>query len=219
MATDLKGIPLFAGFPDSFFEAIRKCVVVKKFPEKAIIIWEGDECQSVYFVLEGQVELYCASNEGREQIIDRLGKGEAFNLAPVFVENPIQQATVRAIRPSTLAVIGQKDFLVLMDRFPESCKVIAQLFVTRLVDMTDSLVTISLHPVRVRLARFLIHEAESCGDSGWTQGDMARRLGTVRDVIGRVLRKFEDDELIRITRQRIMLLDRERLMRMAEGNE
>jgi CRP/FNR family cyclic AMP-dependent transcriptional regulator len=215
MAIDFKQIALFADFPETFFEAMHACAVIKKFPAKSIITWEGDECQLVYFILEGWVELFRASRDGREQIIERLKEGEAFNLAPIFTTMPVQQATARALKPSILAVVSQKDFINLMDQFPQSYKALACHFARRLANMADSIETLSLYSVRGRLAKFLIDEADTSGDQRWTQEDMARRLGTVRDVIGRMLRQFEDDGLIRMARQRILLLDRERILDIA----
>ena len=53
----------------------------------------------------------------------------------------------------------------------------------------------------------------------WTQGDMARQIGTVRDVIGRVLREFEESGFIRRERSNVSLLNREGLERIANGLE
>jgi len=40
---------------------------------------------------------------------------------------------------------------------------------------------------------------------------MAAQLGTVREMVGRVLRDFEDEGLIRFDRHQIIILDREAL--------
>ena len=48
---------------------------------------------------------------------------------------------------------------------------------------------------------------------------MAKRLGTVRDVLGRTLRKFADEGLVRFERERIILLDRQGLEKAAVGEE
>ena len=53
----------------------------------------------------------------------------------------------------------------------------------------------------------------------WTQDDMARQIGTVRDVIGRTLRDFEGKGLIQRDRGNISLIDREGLERTANGIE
>jgi len=81
---------------------------------------------------------------------------------------------------------------------------------------------LSLFSVRQRLAEFLIRQAEENpldARPRWTQDDIARQLGTVRDVVGRTLRKLEDEGLIRFQRQHILLLDREKLESLANGEE
>ena len=50
-----------------------------------------------------------------------------------------------------------------------------------------------------------------------TQAEMAARLGTVREMIGRVLRDLADDGLIAFDRHRIMIKDREALAALADG--
>ena len=88
--------------------------------------------------------------------------------------------------------------------------------------MTDLIETLSLYSVRQRVAKFLIDEADAIEKENavrWTQTDMAKRLGTVRDVLGRTLRKFADEGLVRFERERIILLDRQGLEKAATGEE
>jgi CRP/FNR family transcriptional regulator len=62
------------------------------------------------------------------------------------------------------------------------------------------------------MARFLLrHVGESGEARRWTQDEIAAHLGTVRDVVGRTLRTFADAGLVRMDRQRIVLLDRDGL--------
>jgi CRP-like cAMP-binding protein len=93
-------------------------------------------------------------------------------------------------------------------------------FADRLDHLTNLVEDLSLRTVRGRLARFLLEHAPP-GPSGsidaggvtrrWTQDEIAAHLGTVRDMVGRTLRSFGDAGLIRMDRQRIVLLDREAL--------
>jgi len=72
--------------------------------------------------------------------------------------------------------------------------------------------------VRTRLVRFLLQQAdESAVTSKWTQDEMAAHLGTVRDMIGRSLRALSDENLIRLDRGRIILLDRAALEAEAQN--
>lgn len=69
--------------------------------------------------------------------------------------------------------------------------------------------------VRGRLACLLLEEAardqEQAISRFLTQEDMAARLGTVRDVVGRALRGLAADGVIEFDRHQIVILDIDRL--------
>jgi len=50
-----------------------------------------------------------------------------------------------------------------------------------------------------------------------TQSEMAARLGTVREMIGRALRELADEGLIKFDRHRIVILDQEALAAVRDG--
>jgi len=77
-----------------------------------------------------------------------------------------------------------------------------------------------MRSVRGRLARLLLEEAESRDTNIvqrlLTQEEMAARLGTVREMVGRTLRNMANDGLIEFDRHRIVILDPQRLAAEAE---
>jgi CRP/FNR family transcriptional regulator len=180
------------------------------------------ECTAVYFILDGRVDISRLSMQGREQVLERLGQGEAFNLVPIFQGKPLNPADAKTVGPARLLVIGREDFLRLLDRYPALMSALTAYLSKRLLSIVDLAERLALFPVRQRLAAFLINQADAVGEDAaqhWTQDDIARRLGTVRDVVGRALRKFEQEGLIRFRRERIQLLDREKLQSLADGRE
>jgi CRP/FNR family transcriptional regulator len=97
---------------------------------------------------------------------------------------------------------------------------LAQEMAFRLESMADKAGALALQSVRQRLAAFLIAEAdkaESGSGISWTRDEMARQIGTVRDVIGRNLRGLEEEGIIRRKKGDILLLDKEGLLRIARG--
>jgi CRP/FNR family transcriptional regulator len=79
---------------------------------------------------------------------------------------------------------------------------------------------LAMRSVRGRLARLLLEEAEHT-QSGiverlLTQEQMAARLGTVREMVGRTLRSMANDGLIQFDRHRIVILDPQRLAEEAQ---
>ena len=222
MNAEIKQLELFRDLPDEIITAVKKSSQVKRYSKDAPILWAGMECTAVYFILDGRVDISRLSMQGREQVLEWLGQGEAFNLVPIFQGKPLNPADAKAVSPAQLLVIDRKDFQRLLDSYPPLLRALTAYLSKRLLSMVDLAERLALFPVRQRLAAFLINQADAVGEDvtrQWTQEDIARRLGTVRDVVGRALRKFEQEGLIRFQRERIQLLDREKLQSLADGRE
>ncbi|MGD2166378.1 MAG: Crp/Fnr family transcriptional regulator, partial [Anaerolineae bacterium] len=149
-----------------------------------------------------------------------LGPGHSFNTVPPFRPGGVNHATAQAVDSTTLYAVPKEDLLRLVTACPNVALALLQDFADRLDHLTDLVEDLSLRTVRGRLARFLLRQAEADSDAvarEWTQAEMAARLGTVREMIGRTLRSFADAGLIKFDRQRIELLDREGLEEEAYG--
>ena len=222
MPVDIRKIHLFRSQSPEVIDHIQGSAVLKHFKVNEAISWQADAAEFVYFILKGEVEIYRLSPAGREQILDRLGQGGCFNLVPAFMENVSNQANARALSNCDLLALGTSEFNRILKEYPEFGLTVMRFLAERLARMTDLIETLSLYSVRQRVAKFLIDEADAIekeNDIRWTQTDMAKRLGTVRDVLGRTLRKFADEGLVRFERERIILLDRQGLEKAAMGEE
>ena len=132
-------------------------------------------------------------------------------------QNKINRATIETLSPVTVLVLPAVDFNHLLARYPDFSNLILHHLAERLAKMTDLAAELSLYAVRARLARFLIELADlDPTSSGWTQDEIAAHIGTVRDVVGRLLRDFESAGLIQRQRGQIILLDREKLIQQAQ---
>ena len=223
----LRHISLFVDLSDDALVRVARVAYTRTYASGETVIFEGDPCQAVYFIVEGQVRVYRLSPGGREQVLARLGPGQTFNTAPPFQHRGqgINHATVEALTPLTLYAVASDDFRRLVGEYPELALTILQDFAGRLDHLANLVEDLSLRTVRGRLARFLLEHASTTGGmsalSGatdadtvtrhWTQEEIAAYLGTVRDMVGRTLRAFAAAGLLRMDRQRIVLLDREGL--------
>jgi CRP/FNR family cyclic AMP-dependent transcriptional regulator len=219
-AQTLRRVALFAGLSDDALARVASVAFRRSYEVGETIIFEGDPCRAAYFIAEGQVRVYRLSPGGREQVLARLGPGQAFNTVPPFQPQGVNHATAQALTPVTLYVIVREDFRRLVGECAGLALAILQDFADRLDHLTNLVEDLSLRTVRGRLARFLLgHASPAPGETQraiqatqrWTQEEMAAHLGTVRDMVGRGLRAFADAGLVRVERQRIVLLDREGL--------
>jgi CRP/FNR family cyclic AMP-dependent transcriptional regulator len=208
----LRRISLFTDLPQETLARLGRVAIRRTYEADEIIILEGAPCRAAYFVAEGHVRASRISSEGREQVLARLGAGQGFNTVPPFQPCGVNHATVRAVDEVTAYAVTKEDFLRLVSEDARLALALLQDFADRLDHLTDLVEDLSLRTVRGRLARFLLEQAEA-GEitATWTQAEIAARLGTVREMIGRTLRAFADADLIQIDRQRIVLLNREGL--------
>lgn len=184
------------------------------------VLWEGDACQSVYFITSGSVEVYRTAVDGREHTLRILRTGDSFNLVPALMKEGKNLVNVRCLNKTELLVINQTDLNTILAQHPSFAVHVLQVLAERLAGMTGLVGELALHTVRQRAAEFLMREADNISiEKGrhWTQDEMARQIGTVRDVVGRILRDFEGKGLIRREKGNISLVDRERLERTANG--
>ena len=219
MSEKTSRITLLKDLPPEVVTAISAAGETRRFDQGEIIQWQADEGDPLYLLISGSVDLFRLSPTGREQILRRLEAGELFNLAPALLEDSMNPVNVRAQTACELLAINKEKLYRLIIQFPEFAIRISKYLAQRLQYMTDLVEQLSLHPVRERLAGFLIQQAESPAAGSWTQDEIARRLGTVREVISRTLRDFTNVGLIRMERNRIELLDREKMEKAAKGDE
>ncbi len=218
MKTDLRKTHLFKDLSEVSLDALETCFQRKVFVKGSAILWEKDICRWVYFILSGNVDIYLLAPNGREQVLERLGAGEGFNLVPAFKHGAFNQANARAASDVDLLRMSKDDFSDSLERLPEFSRAVADYLAQHLARMVKLVENLSLLSVRQRMAVFLIKQADG-KERRWTQDEMARRLGSVRDVVGRTLRKLADEGLIRFERQRILLLDRAALQKIADDEE
>jgi CRP/FNR family transcriptional regulator len=213
----LRRVTLFATLSEEALARIARAAFVRTYLAGETIIFQGDPCETVYFIVEGTVRVYRLSEDGREQVLAPLGPGQSFNTVPPFQTEGVNHATVEALTPITLYAISADDFRRLVRECGEVALAILSDFADRLHHLTNLVEDLSLRTVRARLARFLLRHAEASQvPRRWTQEEMAAYVGTVRDMVGRTLRAFADAGLIRMERRQIVVLDREGLEAEAE---
>jgi CRP/FNR family transcriptional regulator, cyclic AMP receptor protein len=200
--------------------AISRRSFFRELPSGHTLVLEGIPAESCYFLLEGEVRVLRMNPEGRVQVLARFEKGDPINVISLLTPDKVNRATIETLTPVRLLVLSAVDFDALINRYPDFSKLLLEHFAQRLSKIIDLAADLSLYAVRARLARFLIELADlTPSPSGWTQDEIAAHIGTVRDVVGRLLRDFESADLIQRQRGQIILLDRENLLAVAEGRE
>lgn len=208
----LRSQPYFKTLAEDDLKKLVRTLIERTYDKDEIVFLEGEPCQGLYIVREGMVKVYKLSSEGREQILAFSGAGRSFNEVAVFDGGP-SPANVSASEPTTVWIVPRTAIINLIEQNPQVALAIIQNLGTRLRHLVGLVEDLSLRQVTARLAKLLL-ETASQQEHVLTQQEMAARLGTVREMIGRSLRQLEARGFISIEHGRIVIVDREGLAKI-----
>jgi CRP/FNR family cyclic AMP-dependent transcriptional regulator len=213
----LGSVPYFAHLDAATLEVVARGALKRSCAKGQTIFLEGEPCAGLWVVEKGRVRLLRLSTEGREQVVKLLGPGEFFNEVAVLDGGPNPVSAMAAME-STLWVIERNTMLDLLERYPALAAGVIENLASRARHLLTLVEDLSLRTVRARLAKLLLEQAEGGGEAPrrLTQQEMAAQAGTVREMVSRVLRRFEEEGLIQLDRHRLMVLDREGLEKEAK---
>jgi CRP/FNR family cyclic AMP-dependent transcriptional regulator len=184
--------------------------------EGQVILLVGEPSEAVYLIAQGNVHIRRLSPEGREYVLHALGPGEGFNFSSVL-DGGRNLASASALTDALLYAISSDVFCQVVRRHPDLAVALLGHLAGRMRRLYDEIEDLALHTVRTRLARRLLSATN--GDAPtiqyWTHDEIARHIGTVRDVVGRTLRAFVHEGLIQRERGRLIVTDTTGLRREA----
>ncbi len=212
----LRSSPFFATLCADEIERIEKEIIELSFRKGEVLFLEGESCRGLYVVKSGQIRVFKSSPEGREQVLLIAKPGDSFNDVPVFDGGP-NPASSSALEPSTVYIISKETLLSLVADCP-AAQAIIKVFAKRLRHLTTVVEDLSFRRIVSRLAKLLLEMAVVEGGSSpirrLTQEEMAAMVGSVRDVVSRALRDLERAGAIKVEKQRILVVDPQRLREM-----
>lgn len=175
---------------------------------------EGQPCGGFPFVLAGEVRVLRASASGRVLELYRVTPGE---VCPVSASCLFGDATLpargEASLPTRLLVLAPPAF----ERWAAHAAFRRYVFGVlsgRLADMMALVEAVAFQRLDQRLAAALLGHGATLRT---THQQLADELGTVREIVTRLLRRFEREGWLSLSREHIRILDAAALRRAARG--
>ncbi|MCP5100779.1 MAG: Crp/Fnr family transcriptional regulator [Chloroflexi bacterium] len=199
----------FTGLDNDTMKALTQEAVWREYAAGEVITLEGGSLSGFYFLQYGWVKVLKVSANGREQILRFLEPGETFYEVAIFSDQP-NPVTAVALEKAGLWLIQRDVVMRLLRERPFFAERVLANMADRMHYLVSLVSDLSLRPVTGRLARLLLDSADGNvlhRPRWYTQAELAARLGTVPDVIQRVLREFEKEGLIEVKRSVITIHD------------
>lgn len=180
----------------------------KNYDAKKVIIHEGDVPDSLYYIIEGSVNVQAENEQGDEIILAHLNSGDFFGEAGLFDidldDEGKRTAWVIARTACVIAEISYQKFKQIVNDDPAVMFLLTGQIFKRLRRTSQKVRDLIFLDVKGRIAHCLLELCEEPDAMTHPDGmqikitrqDIAKMVGCSREMAGRVLKELEDDALI-----------------------
>ena len=206
--------PFWQGLSEEWKARLTEAAVYRKI-EKGTVVHSGSaDCLGLLLVCSGQLRAYIISEEGREITIYRLFERDICLFSASCMMRNIQfDITIEAEKDTEAWVIPPKLYRKLTEESAAAANYTNEVMGSRFSEVMWLMEQIMWNRFDRRLASFLLEESALEGSDSLliTHEKIANHLGSAREVVTRMLRYFQREGLVELSRGTICILSREKL--------
>lgn len=183
--------------------------------EKGTLLHNGNmDCLGLLLIRSGQVRVYILSEDGREITINRLFEHDICLFSASCVMPNMQfDITIETEKDSEMWIIPSCLYKDLMEESLAIAKYSNDLISSSFSDLMWLVEQIMWKSFDKRLAAFLLEESvlEETAALKITHEKIANHMGTAREVVTRMLRYFQNEGMVKLTRGTVEIVDKKKL--------
>jgi len=182
---------------------------------KGKIVYEGlDDCRGLILVKNGQLRTYILSESGKEVTMYRLFNDEICIMsASCALNNMNFDIYIEAEKDSEIFLLPTDVYMQISQNNIEVQKFTNKVTLTRFSDVMWIMEQILFMSFDKRLAMFLLEQSsiENSDTINMTHEDIAKNMGSAREVVSRMLKYFQNEGFVKTERGSIILTNRKKL--------
>ena len=206
--------PIFDKLTPQEQELLLQSAVKRRVPAGTMLHNGSELCMGLLVICSGQLRAYINSEEGREVTVYRLFEMDTCLLTASCVMNSIQfDITITAEKETEFWIIPPYIYKRLVENSAVMANYVNDIMATHFTDVMWLMEQIMWKSFDKRLAAFLLEESEleNTRTLKITHEIIAGHMGTAREVVTRMLRYFQTEGMVKLTRGTIEILDPKRL--------
>lgn len=189
--------------------------------KKGTMLHNGSmDCTGLLIIRRGQLRAYILSDAGREISLYRLFDLDICLFSASCILHSIQfEVTIEAEKETDLIVIPAEVYKGILEESAPAANFTNEIMASRFSEVMWLLEQILWKSFDKRLAGFLLEEAALEGTDSLkiTHEIIGSHLGNPREVVTRMLRYFQREGMIRLSRGTVEITDPEKLRRISNG--
>ncbi|QIA06616.1 Crp/Fnr family transcriptional regulator [Draconibacterium halophilum] len=214
--------PLFHGIPDEECRALFSKIhyQVRKFGKDEIVVQGGEEVANLFIVLSGSVRGEMIDYSGKTVKIEDIEAPRPLAAAFLFGKENKFPVTVTANKKVELLAIPVVEFLKLLQLNTRLLRNYLNSISTRAQFLSQKLHFLSFKTIKEKVAHFLLQQAGDLYHSFElknTQQQLAEMFGVTRPSLARVLGDMQNENLIKIEKKTVTLLDKQGLNKILKN--
>lgn len=190
-------------------EQLLKYGIVKTFNEGDIILQEDAYIKAIPIVKIGSLRVMRTEEDGREILLYYVNAGESCIMSFLGgLHNDTSKVTAIAEEKTEILLLPIEKVSLLIKESPEWLDYIFRLYHKRFEELLEVINAIAFKKVDERLFDFIKKKSELTQNKtlSVTHEKLASELGTARVVVSRLLKHMEDQGLVKLGRNKIILL-------------
>jgi len=200
---------MLADLPPSLAEVVMREAIPMTVPAGTLLFDAGNACQALPLIISGSIRVFKRAENGREISLYRVNPGElCIVTVSCLLGGDSYPATGVSETEVTALALPRPLFLALTESLPSFRQAVFHLFGERITGLMQLVEEIAFRKLDQRLAGLLAARAPLLRGS---HQQLADELGSVREIVSRLLKQFEDQGWIRLGREKIEVLDADAL--------
>jgi CRP/FNR family transcriptional regulator len=201
----VKSFPVFRFAAEGLVRDLLAASRQQPIPAATYIYREGDPCSGIAFVLAGDIRVYKIGQTGREVTLYEIGPGETCILnASCILSGRTYPAHAVALSDIVALLVPAEVFRRLVREHEEMRDFVFTLLSQRLTGVMELVEEIAFGRMDERLREYLIERSQD-DRLEVTHQKIANDLGTSREVVSRILKDFERQGRLKLSRNAIYI--------------
>lgn len=219
----LETVPVFQAIGTAGLERIAAQLRWQSWSRQQAVMAPDETLHWYYIVIAGRVKISVQHpDNGRELSLQLLRAGDGHDLIPLLSGEPnhVQATTLDPVEAVSAPLSSWRQWL---SDYPALRRFLLRYAAARLQELSRLAEDLALHDTSTRLAHLLLRYVDDIGTSDdhplsdLVHEEIAQLIGTVREVVNRLLNRFRREGIIQTTGGSLRISDLERLLEKAEA--
>lgn len=212
----LSRVQIFQHCSEDEIQQVASLLMPKETRKRDILFYEGEPCDVIYFIHHGRVKVYKTTEDGREQIVNLLGKGDIFPHVGWY-GGSTYPATAESLEDGQLYFLYVNKFIQLLESTPRLTVKLLQEFDGKIRELQSRLSNVLSRDMTEKIHNVLHSLAKDKGrkkEEGYyleielTHQDIANMVGTTRETASRIISQLKKEGKLQLD-HKMLLIKRE----------